>query len=131
VRAMLDAPTAAPRAFKAETAPPPRHAKPATGTALVALPDAPRMPVLQQPRADLTPEQLEAAFERIGMGEKVSAVAVSMGVNFGGLRAQWANHCRYLQKHLAEGGQIACGMCTRPFTPSISHPDTCARCSHE
>ncbi len=79
----------------------------------------------------LTDEQQEVAFRRIGEGEKVSVVAAEMGVGMPQLRGLWANHKRRVQKHLAEGGQIACAMCKKLFTPSLSNPDTCARCSHE
>jgi hypothetical protein len=48
----------------------------------------------------------------------------------GQLRGIWAAHKSWMQKHIQEGGKIACSLCTRPFMPSISHPDTCARCSH-
>ena len=33
------------------------------------------------------------------------------------------------RRAVAEGGQQPCSLCAHPFTPSISNPDTCARCS--
>lgn len=94
--------------------------------------EKPRAPAFFTPTpAMLTEAQREAAFRRIAEGEKIAVVAQKCGVTMGQLRGMWANHKRQMQQHLAEGGQIACALCTHPFTPSISHPDTCARCNHE
>ena len=79
--------------------------------------------------ADLTPEQTQQAFARIQLGDKIHDVAKDFGLTMGQLRGKWANSKRQLQKHLAEGGQQPCSLCAHPFTPSISNPDTCARCS--
>jgi hypothetical protein len=79
----------------------------------------------------MTDAQMEEAFTRIVGGEKLSVIAPSFGLSTGQLRSVWAQQCRALQQHLAEGGQIACKMCRTSFTPSISHPDTCARCSRD
>lgn len=79
----------------------------------------------------LSPQQQTAAFKRIAEGDKLSVVALELGVGMPQLRGMWTGYKRRMQKHLAEGGQVACTLCTKPFTPSISHPDTCARCSHD
>lgn len=81
--------------------------------------------------AVLTEPLKEQAFNRISSGEKIAEVAQDLGLSFAQLRASWAGHCRQLQKHLAEGGQQPCLICQRSFTPSVSNPDTCARCSHD
>lgn len=79
----------------------------------------------------LTEEQTEQAFSRLTAGEKLNDVAPDFGLTMHQLRGIWANHKRQLQKHLAEGGQVACAFCSKPFTPSIASPDKCARCSHD
>lgn len=79
----------------------------------------------------LTEEQKAEAFRRIENGEKIAVIAPDFGLTLAQLRSQWAMHKRLLQQHLREGGQIACALCKTPFTPSISSPDKCARCSHE
>lgn len=93
--------------------------------------DKPQMPVQlkQLDTADLTPEQTQQAFARIQLGDKIHDVAKDFGLTMGQLRGKWANSKRQQQKHLAEGGQQPCSLCAHPFTPSISNPDTCARCS--
>lgn len=113
-----------------ETAEPvaPRKVETKLATVLPVV-DRPRPPAIRVEKSELTFEQREAAFARISKGEKLGDVALDFGVDMGRLRALWANHCRYLQQHLAEGGQIECSNCKKAFTPSISHPDTCARCS--
>jgi len=113
---------------KTRNAPPPPPVK----NLPVHVPERPRQPPILTPAAPaLTDEQKSAAFRRIVEGEKISAVAPDFGLTMHQLRGIWAAHKSWLQKHLAEGGQIACSLCTRPFVPSISHPDTCARCSRE
>lgn len=77
----------------------------------------------------LTEAQLEEAFARICAGEKLNLIAPTFGLTLGQLRSVWAQQCRKLQEHLAGGGKVPCAMCKTPFVPSISHPDTCARCS--
>lgn len=79
----------------------------------------------------LSDEAQTAAFARIAAGEKLAVVAPDYLLTMFQLRGLWANHLRHTQKHMAEGGKVACGMCKTPFTPSISHPDTCARCSRD
>lgn len=86
-------------------------------------------PVALVPRVLLSDEQTEAAFARIIAGEKIGVVAPDFGLTMQQLRGLWANQCRKIQAHLAEGGQVPCKMCRTKFMPSLSHPDTCARCS--
>lgn len=93
-------------------------------------PTAPRMLVVAAPK-HLTEDQANAAFGRLAAGEKLATVAPDFGITLNQLRGIWAGHKRLLQKHLAEGGQVSCIMCAKPFTPSISSPDKCARCSHD
>ena len=81
--------------------------------------------------ARLTDAQMSHAFERIVGGEKISAVAPDFGLSMAQLRGLWASHRRKMQAHISEGGQKACVLCPRAFTPSLMHPDTCARCSHD
>ncbi len=81
--------------------------------------------------ARLTDDQLTAAFRRIVDGEVVAAIAPDFGLSMPQLRGMWANHRRKMQEHIAVDGQKPCVLCQRPFMPSLSHPDTCARCSHE
>lgn len=116
---------------------PPQTPKPrqdrSTTVQLPAVVDVPTrtalLPVVQP--KDLTEAQIAEAYNRIALGEKIGVVAPDFGLSFGVLRAMWANHKRQLQKHLAEGGQEACIGCGKMFTPSITSPDKCARCSHE
>jgi hypothetical protein len=121
LRPVAPPPSPKPRQDRLDAIQLPAVVEPPKRTALVAV---------EQPR-HLTEEQLAQAFDRITMGEKLAVVAPDFGLTLNQLRGMWANHKRYLQKHLAEGGQIACALCTEPFTPSISSPDKCARCSHE
>lgn len=79
----------------------------------------------------LSEAELESAFARISSGEKLVVVAPDFGLSVGQLRSVWAQQCRAIQQHLAEGGQVPCKLCRKAFIPSISHPDTCARCSHD
>ena len=118
-------------AVEAETAPPVRKARARTRNLPAIVKDKPQMPVQlkQLDTADLTPEQTQQAFARIQLGDKIHDVAKDFGLTMGQLRGKWANSKRQLQKHLAEGGQQPCSLCAHPFTPSISNPDTCARCS--
>lgn len=79
----------------------------------------------------LTEAQIDAAFHRIAGGEKIASIAPDFGLTLNQLRGMWAGHKSKLQRHLAAGGQIACSMCQTPFVPSLSYPDTCARCSRD
>lgn len=92
--------------------------------------EKPVMPVqIETMPSDLGDDDKMRAFGRIQQGEKIAAVASDFGVTMGQLRGMWANHKRQMQKYLAEGGQEPCTLCKRDFTPSVSNPDTCARCS--
>lgn len=95
----------------------------------VAFPKSPALRAVE--RVQLTDEQRDAAFGRIQAGETIASVAPDYGLTMGQLRGAWANHRRLVQQHIAASGQVACKICTKSFTPSISHPETCARCSHE
>jgi len=98
---------------------------------LPAVIERPRPPALLVPEPTrLTEDEKTIAFDRIMMGEKIATVASDFGVSHAQLRGMWSQHKRRLQAHLAEGGQQPCALCSKPFTPSISHPDKCARCSH-
>lgn len=79
--------------------------------------------------AGLSEAAIEAALKRVSTGEKLSDVARDVGIAFASLRGHWAAHCRHLQKHIAEGGQEQCTLCHKPFTPSVTNPDKCARCA--
>lgn len=99
---------------------------------LPAVIDRPQPPaILPVERPALTEAQLDEAFGLLGGGEKLAAVAARYGVPVAQLRGYWGQHCKRVQKHLAEGGQQPCRLCEKPFTPSISNPETCARCSHD
>lgn len=87
-----------------------------------------RLPVVTH---NLTEDQINTAFSRIHSGEKIAAVAMELGLTMFQLRGMWANQKQKLQKHMAEGGKQKCKQCERMFTPSLSSPDLCARCSHE
>lgn len=91
--------------------------------------ERPTAPVFVAAPKTLTEAEIDAAFERIHRGEKLTAVAASVGITMGRLRGMWASHLKQLQRHMAEGGQQPCGCCQRPFTPSVSSPDKCARCN--
>lgn len=82
-------------------------------------------------KAALSDADADLAFGRIIAGEKLSMVAPDFGLTMNQLRGLWANHCRKQQSHLTTGGKVGCRMCGKEFMPSPSHPDTCARCSHE
>lgn len=79
----------------------------------------------------VTEEQLDRAFVRLTAGEKLVVVAADLGWPWTVLRGHWARQKQVLQKHLAEGGQVECAHCRKPFIPSISSPDKCARCSRD
>lgn len=80
---------------------------------------------------ELTEAQIEAAFARIASGEKIAPVAADLGITMYSLRGMWAAHRRHMQKHIADGGQEECALFAKPFTPSVSSPDKCARCAKE
>lgn len=110
----------------------PAVARPSTGTARAIVPDRPRAParVVAPAPVALKEEQLDDACARLSGGEKLAIVARDFGVNVNVLRGHWGHYRRMLQRHMAQGGSETCRLCATPFMPSISHPDTCARCSH-
>jgi hypothetical protein len=89
------------------------------------------MALVKAPSPKLTEEQTTAAFARLTNGEKIALVAPDFGLTTYQLRAIWAAYRQKLQKHLAEEGQVPCSLCATPFTRSLSHIDTCARCSRD
>lgn len=95
--------------------------------------DQPRPPVPVKVRlpASLSEDQRDAAFARLAAGEKTAAVASDFGLGMAQLRAIWSHHKRQLQPMMAGAGREKCRLCQAEFTPSLSHPDTCARCSRE
>lgn len=114
-----------------EIAPPPVRKSPPARNLPAVVPEKPKAPaqVVADSGANFTPEQRQEMFSRIHNGEKVIDVAKDFGISFGQLRGMWANHKRYMQKYMAEDGQEPCLNCKRMFTPSLSNPYTCARCS--
>lgn len=111
--------------------PPPAHSAKQRAQLPAALREQPRAPVPIATRPELSEDEVQRAFARIQNGEKIHAVAADFGLTMGQLRGMWANHKRRMQTFMAQDGQQPCKHCARPFTPSISHPDTCARCSHD
>lgn len=110
-----------------QAAPAPRTPRPAL---LPALADRPRAPAMRAawPLKLLSQEQTDAAFARIGAGEKLSAVAADIGTTMGSLHGLWARECRRRQQQLAEAGPQTCE-CGRDFMPSVTSPEKCARCA--
>lgn len=99
-------------------------------TQLPAVVKQPAAPVWVTPTPNLLSDEDKAkAFARLGNGEKLVSVAKDFGVTFAQLRGSWASHKRHLQKFMAEDGQQPCKHCRKPFTPSLTNPETCARCS--
>ena len=80
---------------------------------------------------DLSDEQIQQAFARVQQGENIHAVAKEFGLVMGQLCTMWASHKRRMQRHMAESGPQPCRHCQRLFIPSITHPETCARCSRD
>lgn len=119
----------------APSRPPPRlsrqtPAEPVSLPAVVA--EKPRPPVqLRAEPPGLTDEEKDAAFQRLTTGAKLAEVAPEFGLTTAQLRGMWSGYRRRLQNHFAGGGQVRCRQCSRVFLPSLSHPDTCARCSRE
>lgn len=112
-----------------EVAPAPRRYSRRTQVPALA-PVKPQAPARTAPAVhNLSEAQIAQAFARIQQGEKIHAVATDNDLTMGQLRGMWANHKRQLQRYMADAGQQPCRLCTRPFTPSITNPDTCARCS--
>jgi hypothetical protein len=115
------------------TPPRPARPKPAPVRNLPAVvPERPLAPAILTGRyTTLTDEAKSAAFRRIVEGEKIASIAPDFGLTTNQLRGIWGGHKSAMQHFYADGGQVACKLCTRAFTPSLSHPETCARCSHE
>lgn len=103
----------------------------ATAFQLPAVIDKPQAARQLVATTKLSDEARTAAFARLAAGEKLAVVAPDFFLPMNQLRGIWAAHLRTSQKHMAEGGKVACNMCKTPFTPSHSHPDTCARCSRD
>ena len=96
--------------------------------AVVSQPKAPAQASPAAPR-ELTDDQLQQAFSRIQNGESLREIALDYGVSTFQLSGLWDRHRRQMQKYMASAGQQPCRHCQRLFTPSISNPETCARCS--
>lgn len=79
----------------------------------------------------LTEVQIDAAFGRIAAGEEIAVLARELVLSQAQLRGMWSQYRRHMQAHIAQGGPQPCSMCATPFVPSISQPDTCARCSRD
>lgn len=79
---------------------------------------------------ELTDDQLRHALGRIQQGDSLREVAQDSGVSMFELSTAWDRHRREMQTFMASAGQQPCKHCGRRFTPSISHPETCARCNH-
>jgi hypothetical protein len=109
----------------------PAAVKPAKPNLLPAVVDKPQAARQLAVCVKLTDEAATTAFARIAGGEKIATVAPDFFLSFNQMRGMWAAHCRRLQQHMAAGGKVPCGMCKEPFTPSLSHRDTCARCSRD
>lgn len=105
--------------------------KPEGGMLLPAIVERPRAAVSQKAAIvnHLSDDEIAGAFARITAGEKIHAVADDVGLTMGQLRSMWANHKRNMQKFMAADGQQACSHCAKAFTPSLTNPNTCARCS--
>ena len=98
---------------------------------LPAVVSQPRAPAQAAPAVshELTDDQLQQAFSRIQNGESLREIALDYGVSTFQLSGLWERHRRRMQKYMASAGQQPCRHCQRLFTPSISNPETCARCS--
>lgn len=94
--------------------------------------EKPRMPVQINPASywPLSEQEALTALMRVHQGEKMKEIVKDYPqITMLQLRAKWANHKRNLQSYMAEAGPQPCTMCAREFTPSVSNPYTCARCS--
>lgn len=78
---------------------------------------------------DLPDAQRERAFRRLACGEALSSVARDLRLRRDVLRVAWEAHKRSEQRLLAAQGQRECEACRRAFTPSLTRPSLCARCS--
>ena len=99
------------------------------------LPAAPARAVVERPRQAVTmcahlPEEVMApAFERLERGERLQVVASELGVPWPSLRGAYAGYKGRRQREIARGGMSSCSLCSREFMPSVTSPDTCARCA--
>lgn len=107
--------------------------KPATARTrnLPAVVSQPKAAVQAKPTSprELSDEELQQAFSRIQHGESLREIARDCGVSPFQLSGLWDRQRRQMQTYMASTGQQPCRHCQRPFTPSISNPETCARCS--
>lgn len=94
---------------------------------LPALADKPRQAVTMC--ADLPAEVMAAAFERLERGEGLQVVAADLGVPWPSLRGAYAGYKGRRQREIARGGMSTCSLCSKEFMPSVTSPDTCARCT--
>ncbi|WP_226781856.1 hypothetical protein [Oceaniglobus trochenteri] len=109
-------------------APKPRQPAPETTEPEPILEEASAEPVGAEGASTSRCTPIQEAFRRIGNGEKIGVVADDLGFSMGVLRGKWAHHCRTVQAD-AGGAQDECVICAKPFTPSDSSPDKCARCA--
>lgn len=79
--------------------------------------------------ADLGEEVMNPAFERLERGEKLQAVAADLSVPWPSLRGAYAGYKGRRQREIARGGMATCSLCSKEFMPSVTSPDTCARCT--
>ncbi|MDO5648727.1 hypothetical protein [Paracoccus sp. (in: a-proteobacteria)] len=89
--------------------------------------DRPRQP--PETTVQASDDELQWAFARIESGDKIQDIAAEKGWNWRSLRASWSRECQRRQKDVAASGTVNCTLCDREFTPSLSNPDTCARCA--
>ncbi|MDO5648370.1 hypothetical protein [Paracoccus sp. (in: a-proteobacteria)] len=89
--------------------------------------DRPRQP--PETTVQASDDDLQWAFARIESGDKIQDIAAEKGWNWRSLRASWSRECQRRQKEVAASGPVNCTLCDRAFTPSLSNPDTCARCA--
>lgn len=94
---------------------------------LPALAEKPRQAVTMC--ADLPAEVMAPAFERLERGERLQAVAADLGVPWPSLRGAYAGYKSRRQREIARGGMSTCSLCSKEFMPSVTSPDTCARCT--
>lgn len=97
--------------------------------AVVSKPRAPIQTIVAAP-PQLAGDRLQQALSRIQMGDSLRDIAQDFGVSMFVLSGAWERHKREMQVFMASAGQQPCRHCRRMFTPSLSHPETCARCSN-
>ncbi len=88
---------------------------------------SPQLPAIRPP--SLSQDDMHRAFARIQQGEEMRVVAGDLRISMFQLSSAWDSHRREMQVFMASAGRQPCLHCGRPFTPSISSPETCARCS--